>query len=105
MATCQLSNAVSHIDHVETKLYGQPLNGRGDTEGDAPAANDQYRPRLHLFKAQMHLLNKNVKGCKKELKSYTTAAGNVRQTAGLQSYHYTLIDHVVHITECLYSIP
>ena len=77
IATHQLDKAVTHIDHVELRLYGQPLNGRGDNEGDGPVVNDQYRPRIHFCKAQIHLLNRSVKSCKKELKSYTSMAGNV----------------------------
>ena len=80
-ATHQLDKALTHIEYVELQLYGQPLNGRGDTEGEAPPINDQYRPRIHFFKAQIHLLNRNVKACKKELKSYTSMAGNVRRGA------------------------
>jgi CCR4-NOT transcription complex subunit 10 len=76
-ATHQLDKAVAHIEHIEVQLYGQPLNGRGDSEGDAPPINDQYRPRIHFFKALIHLLNKSVKACKKELKIYTSIAGNV----------------------------
>ena len=75
-STHQLDKAVTHIEHVEVQLYGLLLNGRGD-EGDVPLVNDQYRPRINFFKAQIHLLHKNVKACKKELKSYTSTAGNV----------------------------
>ena len=79
IATHQLERAATHIDHLEVRLYGQPLNGRGDNEGETPVANDQYRPRIHFFKAQIHLLHHNVKSCKKELKCYTSQAGNVRE--------------------------
>lgn len=75
IVTHQLDKAVTHIDHIEIQLYGQSLNGRGENE-ETPVAKDQYRPRIHFFKAQIHLLNRNVKACKKELKSYTSMAGN-----------------------------
>ena len=71
---------MAHLDRVELQLYGKS----GNSEGDAPLVNDQYRPRIHFFKAQIHLLNRNVKACKKELKSYTTIASNVsrRESGG-----------------------
>lgn len=77
IATYQLDKASTQIEQVETKLYGQPLNSQGEHEGEPPVVNDQYCSRLHLFKARLHLLNKNVKACKKELKSYSTITGNV----------------------------
>ena len=77
------------MEFLESTLFGGPLgNGRGEGEwegeGDhAPSWNDRYRPQLHLFKAQLHLLHLNVKACKKELKSFINAAGNVRTMASI----------------------
>jgi len=78
MSTYRLSKAASQIGLLEVKLYGGPLgagNGKAEGEGEGPA--QQCRPQLHLFKARLHLLHKNVKACKKEVKNFISTAGNV----------------------------
>ncbi|CAI8056028.1 CCR4-NOT transcription complex subunit 10 [Geodia barretti] len=105
IATHQLDKAVTHIDHVELRLYGQPMNGRGDNDGDAPVVNDQYRPRIHFCKAQIHLLNRSVKSCKKELKSYTSMAGNTACAQYLKAHAEYLRQNYRKALKVLGSAP
>lgn len=74
MSTYRLEKAALQIELLETKLYGDS-NGKGEGEGEG--LTQQCRAQLHLFKAQLHLLHRNVKACKKELKSFISTAGNV----------------------------
>ena len=78
MSTYRLSKAAVQIGLLEVKLYGGPLGGKSEGEGEGPA--QQCRPQLHLFKARLHLLHKNVKACKKEVKNFISTAGNVSYT-------------------------
>ena len=82
LATYNLERASSRIEYLEGKLFGGTLggNGRGEGEGEgdlASSENDQYRPRIHLFKARLLLQHRNMKACKKELKNFTSASGTV----------------------------
>ena len=82
LATYNLEHASSRMEYLEGKLFGGSLggNGRGEGEGEGdlgPSDSDQYRPQIHLFKACLLLQHRNMKACKKELKNFTTTAGNV----------------------------
>ena len=46
-------------------------------EGEGREEDRRYH-MLHPLKARLHLLHKNVKACKKEVKSIAGTAGNVR---------------------------
>ncbi|CAI8056027.1 CCR4-NOT transcription complex subunit 10 [Geodia barretti] len=81
------------------------MNGRGDNDGDAPVVNDQYRPRIHFCKAQIHLLNRSVKSCKKELKSYTSMAGNTACAQYLKAHAEYLRQNYRKALKVLGSAP
>ena len=83
LTTYRLDKAASRMEYLEGKLFGGSLggNGKGEGEGEGdptPSEYDQYRPRLHLFKAWLLLQHRNMKSCKKELKCFTSTTGNVR---------------------------
>ena len=46
-------------------------------EGEGHEEDKRYQ-MLHPLKARLHLLHKNVKACKKEVKSITSTGRNVR---------------------------
>lgn len=78
MSTYRLEKAALQIELLETKLYGD-ASGKGEGEGEGPT--QQCKAQLRLFKAQFHLLHRNVKACKKELKNFISTAGNVSSRA------------------------
>lgn len=74
IATYQLSQAASHIDFVEAKLFAD--SSRESAEFTAEEV-DKYRSLLFLFRARLSLLHGNIKNCKKEIKGYSSLAGSV----------------------------
>lgn len=74
ISTYQLNLAASHIDFVEAKLFADSSRENGEF---SPEDVEKYRSRLFLFKARLSLLHGNTKNCKKEIKGYTNASGNV----------------------------
>lgn len=93
MSTYRLEKAASQIELLETKLYGDS-SGKGEGEGEGPT--QQCRAQLHLFKAQLHLLHRNVKACKKELKNFISTAGNVSEWMGCAEYVVRTVSHSPH---------
>lgn len=76
----QLGKASSRLEYLESTLFGESLvaGGNGQVEGEGPLSEGCWNPaHLHLFKARLHLLHRNIKACKKELKSFVNTAGNV----------------------------
>ena len=68
ICTYQLSKVSSHVESLETSM---------GAEGEGREEDKRYH-MLHPLKARFHLLHKNVKACKKEVKSIAGTAGNVR---------------------------
>ena len=84
ISTYQIGKAISRVEYLEYEIFGGTLpsySGRGD--GDVYRESERYHPQLYLFKARLHLLHKNVKACKKELKNFMMAAGNVSYYSSL----------------------
>lgn len=63
------------MDFIEAKLFA---DGSRDMGEFTPEEVEKYHSRLYLFRARLHLLHGNIKSCKKEIKGYTSASGNVR---------------------------
>ncbi len=74
ISTYQLSLAASHIDFVEAKLFADSSRENAEFTNEEV---EKYRSKLFLFKARVNLLHGNVKNCKKEIKGYSSTAGNV----------------------------
>lgn len=74
IATYKLDVAASHIDFVEAKLFADSSRDNMDFP---PEVVEKYRTKLFLFRARLCLLHGNIKNSKKELKGYTSMAGNV----------------------------
>eukprot|EP00731_Ephydatia_muelleri_P026277 Em0018g377a len=66
ICTYQLSKVSSHVESLETSM---------GAEGEGREEDKRYH-MLHPLKARFHLLHKNVKACKKEVKSIAGTAGN-----------------------------
>ena len=75
ISTYQLSFAASHIDFVEAKLFAD--SSRENSEITAEQV-EKHRSKLYLFRARLSLLHGNIKNCKKEIKGYSSATGNVK---------------------------
>ncbi|XP_003382418.1 PREDICTED: CCR4-NOT transcription complex subunit 10-like [Amphimedon queenslandica] len=80
VSTYELSRASDNIEILERRLFGGSLNnggGRGDKEGDGRGSNDmdKHKAQLYQFRARLNLLHKNIKQCKKEVKSLTAITG------------------------------
>ena len=69
ITTYQLDKAVRYIEFIESELLKEERDSK-ETEG--------YRSKLSLFKARLSLHHGNVKACKRDIKNFSTLAGNVR---------------------------
>jgi CCR4-NOT transcription complex subunit 10 len=79
--TYELNKASENIEVLERRLFGGLLgNGlRTDKEDSRSNTNiidnDKYKPHIFQFRVRLHLLHKNIKQCKKEVKNLTTITG------------------------------
>lgn len=78
LRTHQLGKASSYIEFLESRYFKSGNGSRGD-ELSLDGRLENYRSKLYLFKASLSMLSGNIKTCKKELKSLTNTAGNVRR--------------------------
>lgn len=69
ITTYQLDKAVRYIEFIESELLKEERESK-ETEG--------HRSKLSLFKARLSLHHGNVKACKRDIKNFSTLAGNVR---------------------------
>ena len=88
LITYQTEQATSVLNSLEKLLYEpakQPENGNEDgvkkPESDIPKPDDQQKLRLHKYRARVHLLQKSIKACKKEIKTIMNV--NNMDTEGL----------------------
>ena len=72
ITTYQLDKAVRYIEFIESELLMEERDSKG-MEG--------CRSKLSLFKARLSLHHGNVKACKRDIKNFSTLAGNVRPIA------------------------
>ena len=70
ITTYQLEKAVQYIEFIESELLKEERDSR-ESEG--------HRSKLSLFKARLSLHHGNVKACKRDIKNFSTLAGNVSQ--------------------------
>ena len=77
--TYQLAKASTQVEFLECKLFEAPPPEAG---GEESPLEEQCKQQLCLFRARLHLMTRNVKACKKELKSFVLIAGNVRREQG-----------------------
>ena len=70
ITTYQLEKAVQYIEFIESELLKEERDSK-ESEG--------HRSKLSLFKARLSLHHGNVKACKRDIKNFSTLAGNVRQ--------------------------
>lgn len=75
LRTYQLGVANSYIEFLESRYFKGGNSQRGE-ESSGEGGVEAYRSKLYLFKACSSVLNRNIKTCKKELKSLTNVAGN-----------------------------
>lgn len=68
ITTYQSDRAVKYIEFVESELL------KDDKEMKDLEAT---KSKLSLFKARLSLLHGNVKACKRDIKNFSTLAGNV----------------------------
>ena len=68
ITTYQSEKAIKYIDLIESELLKDDREIK-DTEAS--------KSKLSLFKARLSLLHGNVKACKRDIKNFSTLAGNV----------------------------
>lgn len=66
LCTYQLNEVSVHVESLEKSIGG---------EGEGREEDKRYH-MLHPLKARLHLLHKNIKACKKEVKSIASTSGN-----------------------------
>ena len=71
VTTYQSERALKYIDVMESDLLKEEKESR-DVE--------TTKSKLSLFKARLSLLHGNVKACKRDIKNFSTVAGNVSVT-------------------------
>ena len=76
--------ATSQIDFVEAKLFADSSRENSEFKSEEV---EKYRSKLFLFRARLSLLHGNVKNCKKEIKGYSNAAGNVSWLGSVVAGH------------------
>ena len=69
ITTFQLDKAVRYIEFIESELLKEERESK-EMEG--------YRSKLSLFKARLSLHHGSIKACKRDIKNFSTVAGNVR---------------------------
>ncbi|XP_028392789.1 CCR4-NOT transcription complex subunit 10-like [Dendronephthya gigantea] len=89
LITYQTEKATAVLNSLEKLLYDPTKqaseNGNEDgikkPETDIPQPDDEQKLRLHKYKARVHLLQKSIKACKKEIKTIMNV--NNMDTEGL----------------------
>lgn len=70
ITTYQSEKAMKYIDLIESELFKDDRESK-DTDSETS------KSKLSLFKARLSLLHGNVKACKRDVKNFSTLAGNV----------------------------
>lgn len=78
ITTYQSDKAVRYMEFIESELLKDDREGK-DVEGS--------KSKLSLFKARLSLLHGNVKACKRDIKNFSTLAGNVNIFMIVAKYH------------------
>ncbi|CAB3987599.1 CCR4-NOT transcription complex subunit 10 [Paramuricea clavata] len=89
LITYQTEKATAVLNSLEKLLYDPAKqssencneDGTKKPESDIPKPDDQQKLRLHKYRARVHLLQKSIKACKKEIKTIMNV--NNMDTEGL----------------------